>query len=377
MHHVRRTLYRSLTAGGLAFLAYTFVGIVFALRYFLLSVANPSITFSIDLALWYVIGWWVWVLLTPVVLYLARRFPLEKGSLPRRLGVHLIGWMGLSVVDVVLFHALRLGFSDLGSMPSAQVWEEFRLSLIGTAALDLLVYAAIVAISHAYISRQALREQEIRTTHLQAQLARARLQALEMQLHPHFLFNTLNAISALMDEDVGSSRKMITLLSELLRLTLDTLDEQEVTVRKETAFIERYLEIQQIRFRGRLEAEIEVDAPAWDALVPTLIIQPLVENAVKHGAPKNGKTARIRIEIRRRGGSLVIRVADNGPGLPECGEAGLKPGIGLRNTRERLGQLYGAGDHLVLTRSEEGGLAAVVTVPFYREADKLEVIEAD
>ncbi len=200
---------------------------------------------------------------------------------------------------------------------------------------------------------------------LRAQLAGARLTALQMQLNPHFLFNTLHAISTLVERDPRGVRRMIARLSELLRYTLDGAAEQVVPLRQELHFIERYLEIMQVRFQGRLIVETEVERAVLDAQVPNLILQPLVENAVKHGVGELSAGGRLELVARRSGELLVLSVRDNGPGLsglrqqPERG-----PGVGLRNTRERLEQLYGEHARLELEPAEGGGTIARIELPF-------------
>jgi sensor histidine kinase YesM len=195
----------------------------------------------------------------------------------------------------------------------------------------------------------------------------ARLTALQTQLNPHFLFNTLHAISSLVERDPRGVRRMIARLSELLRLTLERTEQQEVPLEQELAFLQRYLEIMQIRFQGSLEVETQVDPVVNEALVPTLILQPLVENAVKHGVSKVDGGGRIAVSARREGDRLVLSVRDNGPGLD--GTDATESGLGLRNTRARLEHLYGAAQSLTLSALPDGGLIAEVRLPFHTRAD--------
>jgi len=200
------------------------------------------------------------------------------------------------------------------------------------------------------------------TARLQAQLAEARLSALRSQIDPHFLFNTLNAVSALVERDPRGVRRMIARLSELLRHSLEGAGEPVVTLRQELAFADRYLEIMRIRFQGSLEVEQRVDDEVCDALVPNLVLQPLVENAVKHGLGRLRGIGKIEIEARREEGRVVLRVRDNGPGMD--GAAPAREGVGLRNTRERLAQLYGADAALTLRTPDGGGFEAEVRLPW-------------
>jgi sensor histidine kinase YesM len=206
------------------------------------------------------------------------------------------------------------------------------------------------------------------TARLHAQLADARLGALRAQLNPHFLFNTLHAISSLVERDPRGVRRMIARLSELLRYSLEESNEQEIPLRQELAFLDRYLEIMRIRFQGTLEVTVDVDPEVQDALVPNLVLQPLVENAVKHGVSKLEGAGRITISARRSGDRTIMTVHDNGPGFGEADAPG-DEGVGLRNTRERLAQLYGAAQGLSLREPPEGGLVAEIIVPFHTPGD--------
>ena len=199
-----------------------------------------------------------------------------------------------------------------------------------------------------------------------------------MQLNPHFLFNTLHAVSSLVERDPRGVRRMIARLSALLRYTLEEASAQEVPLRQELRFLHGYLEIQQIRFQGKLEVEEEIAREALDAFVPNLILQPLVENAIKHGASQISGVAQIGIQARREGERLILRVRDNGPGLGNApgdasddasGDGAPRPnrGVGLRNTRERLEGLYGTAQRFTLAPAEGGGLIAEVIVPYRTE----------
>jgi LytS/YehU family sensor histidine kinase len=240
---------------------------------------------------------------------------------------------------------------------------------------DLIVYFAVLAagIARDYFLRFRTRHEEAvhlqsQAAQLQAQLAEARLSALRTQLNPHFLFNTLHAVSTLVERDPRGVRRMIARLSELLRYTLDGADEQEVPLERELTFLERYLEIMQIRFQGRLEVDTRVEPDVLDALVPTLVLQPLVENAVKHGVSKVEGAGRIAIHARRDGERVLLSVRDNGPGLPSDG-APDEEGVGLRNTRARLAELYGPAQSLTLRAADGGGLVAEVALPYHTRAD--------
>jgi LytS/YehU family sensor histidine kinase len=238
---------------------------------------------------------------------------------------------------------------------------------------EFLVYIAVLAAGVArdyFLRYRARREETIRlqahAAKLQAQLSDARLTTLRTQLDPHFLFNTLHAVSAMVERDPRGVRRMIARLSELLRNTLEGAEEPEVPLEQELTFLKRYLEIMEIRFSGRLQVEVEASEDARNALVPNLILQPLAENAIKHGVSKIDGTGRIEIRAERSGNQLVLRVRDNGPGL---GGQSAGEGIGLRNTRERLTQLYGAEQSAILREAEGGGVIAEVIIPYHTRTD--------
>ena len=200
------------------------------------------------------------------------------------------------------------------------------------------------------------------TLELEKHLTEARLQALLHQLKPHFLFNTLNGIASLMHTDVDAADRMLVRLSELLRITMSHTGAPQTTLREEVAFLERYLDIERIRFRNRLEVNISIDEEAIDALVPSLILQPIIENAVRHGIETQSRIGRVELRGVRDAGQLILTVSDNGSGMPE-GEP-KREGIGLANTRARLRELYDDMQKFELVNRAEGGLCVRMTIPF-------------
>jgi LytS/YehU family sensor histidine kinase len=219
----------------------------------------------------------------------------------------------------------------------------------------------VVAATQGYLYYSRYREGEVRTAQLSAQLAQAQLQALRMQLHPHFLFNTLNAISTLVHKDPEIADRMIARLSDLLRLTLENIGIQEVRLAKELEFLERYLEIERMRFADRLEVRMQIAPETLDARAPYLILQPLVENAIRHGIAPRAARGCVEIGAERRDGKLVLTVKDDGPGM---GATGAKHGVGISSTRARLERLYGAAHRFELENGENGGLIVTMELPF-------------
>jgi signal transduction histidine kinase len=308
----------------------------------------------------------LWTALTPLVFGLASRFSLRGTGwvwrLPLLLAIGLVvAAFSHLAVEVVRVEILEVPRRRSGAIPSIQPLRFLN---------DFIIYVGVLAAGFAreYFRRYEARNQEAarlkeEAAVLQAQLAQAQLSALRMQLNPHFLFNTLHAVSALVERDPSGVRRMIARLSELLRSTLEESGEAERTLEREMAFIARYLEIMQVRFQGKLEIATSVAPDAARAMVPALILQPLVENAVKHGLGARRGAGRVEVRARREGDRIVLSVRDDGPGPPA---AGAEDGVGLANTRARLHQMYGDAQRLTLRAHESGGTVAEVEVP-YRE----------
>jgi two-component system LytT family sensor kinase len=299
----------------------------------------------------------VWAALTPLILFLARRFPLGARTWPLALLAHVPAALLVSLVQVALHAVLDMGFIHW-NWTGEDMARGFRQLFARTYHFGLLVYFAVVAVQQAMAYYEA---QAVRASRLEARLARAELEALKMQLHPHFLFNTLHAVSALMRRDAKAADQMIARLSEFLRMSLEAGGVQEVTLRRELEFLERYLEIEKIRFRDRLTVATQVEPEALDARVPNLILQPLVENAIRHGISKRRGAGRVEIHAARRNGALELAVRDDGPGLAGSDVA---EGIGLSNTRLRLEQLYGGRHRFDVANGAAGGLVVTMEIPF-------------
>lgn len=313
--------------------------------------------------------------LTPVVLSLALRFRFETGNWGRACLVHAGGAIGFVLGHAVLrgatpyaaWDALAGGWVraiDLSQPYGLQVnASAFESLLISSAAEDILfVYAPIVLIAHAVSYHRSVREGEHRKAQLESQLATARLEALKSQLQPHFLFNTLHSISSLMLTDVGAADQMMSLLSDLLRMSLSG-NSQITTLGDELHFVNTYLDIEKIRFDDRLKVVLEIDPDTLDALVPRLLLQPLVENAVRHGVSRLPSGGQVRIASNRSGPYLILRVIDNGPGLEGSGSAPQRAGLGLQATRERLRTLYGGEQEMDIRRAAQGGVEVFLRMP--------------
>jgi two-component system LytT family sensor kinase len=227
----------------------------------------------------------------------------------------------------------------------------------------LCIYWLMLLSSHALNYYQSFRRGELRASRLETQLAQSQLEALKMQLHPHFLFNTLHSISALLNRDTEAARRMITRLGDFLRMTLENAGAQEVTLQEEMEFLNGYLEIERIRFRDRLTTSVDVDPSVLGVRVPNLILQPIVENAMRHAVASQHE-GRIEITAFPRNGCVRIQVKDNGPGLTDDGLTNqFGKGVGLANTKARLERLYGTHHRLELANGPKGGLVVTLEVP--------------
>ena len=305
--------------------------------------------------------WGTWLLSAPAVFWLCRRFPLARADW-RSWAVHLlagppIGWANLAMLVAVRW-ALFPGDYRGATYPLVvgRMMQAYTI-------LVLITYWLIVAAYHAWLYHRAYEARTLRASQLEALLAQAQLDTLRMQLHPHFLFNTLHSISALMAKDVPTARRMIARLSDLLRLSLDEDGAQEVPLAQELDFLRQYVELQRMRFGDRLTVELDAPEAALEVPVPRLVLQPLVENAIRHGVAKRARAGRVEVQARLEGGRLRITVADDGPGLPPGGAAALREGVGLRNTRARLAQLHGGAQRFAIADRPGGGVIVTLAVP--------------
>lgn len=308
--------------------------------------------------------WYAWAMLAPLIYLASRRFPLDSARWRQSLGVHLALNSVLLVAAVaVVFVARRL----LGTPFSS-----FTVALISGINASLLAYWTTVLVAHAVRYWQEVRARALREAELSAQLSSAKLEALRAQLHPHFLFNTMHAISAFLHEEPGKAETMLAQLADLLRLALDTGASATVPLEAEMDFIGRYLALQKARLGERLVVEIDVPEDLSGAEVPAMLLQPIVENAVEHGIAARRGPGSVRVSAQRDGDRLHLEVRDDGLGLDEDarGPGGWR--VGLRNTRARLAQLYGAQQEMLLQDIETGGVAVRVTIPYlgHQEANR-------
>ena len=318
--------------------------------------AHWWVLFALNISYWY-----AWALLAPAIFRLTRRFRFERGTWRRALAAHLPA-AALATLAHVMMTALAQGLVR-GVLSWDSWYVQVRRTYWTSVDWEMMTYWTIVGVSHALHFQAALRHRELTSARLETRLAEARLQSLQRQLHPHFLFNTLHSISALMHIDLNAADRMVALLGDLLRSSLQ-ITAQEIPLKDELELLRKYLDIEQLRFRDRLTVSYDIPEETLDARVPSLILQPLVENALDHGIAPNSGHGRLDVRARRDGGRLHLEVSDDGVGLREDALTAVQKGIGVSNTRSRLQYLYGAAQHFEFCRTGPRGLTVRVVIPW-------------
>jgi len=346
----------------LIFLGWTALGLVFASQSYIYGVITGEDKDWSRVFSWTLADWYLWAALSPAIFWLAGRFRFERGGWKPALAVHFAAAVLFSLGHVFFQSVIqcvtlwsRVGGDSMASVYAFLFSKKFHL--------NLLTYAVIVGVAQAAFYYRRYHE---RTT----QLARARLHSLQMQLQPHFLFNTLNTISELVHRDPRAADRTIARLGDLLRLALETENMPEVSLREELEFLQKYLEIEKTRFHDRLTVDFEIAPETLDARLPSMILQPLLENAVRHGIAARPGAGRIGIRAERLGERLSIIISDDGAGLENAGQEAPREGIGLSNTRARLAQLYGSQQKLVLGNSPGNGFEVTMEIPFRATGDE-------
>ncbi len=351
--------------------AWTLFGLLIAGESYITARARGQpMTLAQSLA-WYLAWAYAWLLFTPVILWLGQRWPFNRERWRSSLAVHITASLVMSWAGAIVFMSVGQMLGQIE--PGAAIMLRRSLMMFVTFLhFDPYLYWIVIGLSYLFKQYQEGRERELRESQLQTQLAEARLQALESQLHPHFLFNALNTIAVLVRTQKSQQAiRVVTGLAELLRRALDGAGRQVVPLKQEIEFIERYLEIEQIRFADRLQVEMCIEPDVLDARVPYLILQPLVENAIQHGIAPRASAGRLKIGARREGDRLRLSVEDDGIGLPQTLESMSGNGVGLSMTRERLEQLYGDDHAFAVGNADDGGVAAELDLPFQLSTDEL------
>ncbi|HJR52848.1 MAG TPA: histidine kinase [Gemmatimonadota bacterium] len=351
---------RRLRAVGLYAAAWTAIGLFVASQWLLYNLYDEAPEPAGHLLAVALTDWYVRGLVAVPVLFAARRVLFREGSRLRAAAFHVPASIAFALTKITI--CWWLGFVLPWLQPVG-----FLSLLLGEIHLDIAIYWILLGLVQWRESRRRLRDREreaarfaLQASELETRLARAQLDSLKMQLQPHFLFNTLHSVSALIHEDDEAADLMIARLSDFLRLVIEHAGAQEVALVQELEFLNRYLEIQQVRFQDRLRVSFDVDPEVLDAMVPNLVLQPLVENAIRHAVEPRAAGGRVEVSATRNGDTLCLTVRDDGPGL-RAG-AWTVPGVGISNTRARLEQLYGDRQALEIANHAEGG--ALVTVRF-------------
>lgn len=350
---------------------WTVVGLIYVVaRYAAHAVRGTD--FGAGQALWTMAGWYTWVPASLIALALARHVRIGRDTWYWALPLHTVAAAGNSLLASLLYTGMRATAARFGGAPIDDAGTYVRDVFLGSVALDSLLYLTILVAVHAFEYYRRYSAERLRTARLTAELTEARLQALKMQLHPHFLFNTFNTISMLVRRRrQAQAVEMIASLSSFLRYVLDHTDLQVVPIDEEINLLNSYLAIEHIRFGDRLTARVEIAPDVHQALVPTLLLQPLVENAIRHGVEPVERPGTVTVVVRRRDEVLDIVVSDDGLGLQDDWLRSPGFGTGLRNTKARLERLYGPDHTLSLRRAAEGrGTTVALSIPF-RTADGL------
>jgi signal transduction histidine kinase len=360
-----RELKPQLRRAALLFGVWTLVGIIFAVVSYAATLAETNRRFGFfDALRLNLVQFYLWGIFSPLIFKFSRRFPVE---FPPRGVRNLLLHVPALLVFAGIHQAIQVATLWSVTPRMRQQWPAlvdcYRFYFWFGFYIDLIIASLIVIAVHALLYYQRFRAGEIERASLKTQLAQAQLKALKMQLHPHFLFNTLHSISSLILEDPPRANSMIARLGDFLRLTLEHSDEQLVTLKEETEFVRCYLDIEQVRFGDRLTVTFAIEPATLAAQVPHLILQPVVENAIQHAIAPRAAPGRIQIGARRRGHRLRMEVKDSGPGITTTGDSVQGHGVGLSNVRGRLEQLYDTDFSFEMSNSPGGGLSVIMEVP--------------
>lgn len=320
-----------------------------------LSEAGQRLTWGAFVAR--MLDWYTCAIFTPFFFWLAEHFPIDQRRWRATVPVH---FAGTSVAVVIKYSFLTWLAHRMPGAPRLTLARMLEANFI----IESMIMWAVIAIIHGILFYRRWQEREQLATELRTRLTEAQLDALKAQLRPHFLFNTLNSISTLVHSDPESADRMVVQLADLLRASLETSGRHEIPLSEELALLERYLDIMRVRHQDRLSVTVRVAPGAHRALVPHFILQPLVENAIEHGIARRAGEGRITIDARDVGASLELRVADDGCGV-DCSPHGsaMDEGVGLGNTRLRLGQLYGDAQSLTIEHPRDGGTMVTIAIP--------------
>src|SRR6185503_20946780 len=372
-----RMLNRHRMLWGLVLIGWLLIALSFSLNYYFFARHYVAIfehppTLG-QMLVWELPYWLLWAGLAPVIFWLAGRYPIDRERWFQNSILHILACAALAIAHRAIYLIIGWLLNVAAYQNITSIRELYSSDILFNLPTGFMSYGTIFLVSYVIDYYRRHQEEELNISRLKAQLVQAQLQvteaqlqALKMQLHPHFLFNTLNSISALLDEDVDAADQMLARLGDLLRMTLENSGAQDVTLQEELEFLRCYLEIEQVRFHDRLTVNMHIEPETLEATIPNLILQPIVENAIKHGIVSQIAPGRIEISARRTNDTLQLQVKDNGPELNPGEPPGsrVKEGLGLANTRARLEQMYQATHRFEMRDAPEGGLQVTIEVPF-------------
>src|SRR5205085_6524257 len=352
----------------LLFGGWTLVSVIFAAISYAAAIGENNKEFGfVSARRLNLVQFYLWAILSPLLFRFSRRFPIEFRPLNvRNLLLYFPALISFAGIHQIIHLAVLWSITPRWRQQFPALIDCYRAYFGFGFYIDLIIALLIVIAVHALLYYQNFRAIELAQSSLKTQLAQAQLRALKMQLHPHFLFNTLHSISSLVSEDPPKANSMIARLGDFLRLTLDHSEQQLVTLREETEFVRCYLEIEQVRFGDRLTVEFNIDPATLSAAVPHLILQPIVENAIQHAIAPRAAPGRIEIAATRQNHSLLLEVKDNGPGITAV-HGTADNHVGLSNVRARLEGLYGNDFSLDMTNGAVQGLIVTLQLPFHSD----------
>jgi signal transduction histidine kinase len=357
-----RSFHRRLWPVGLFLAVWTAIGIAGSVHCYFsyASLGEPMSwprAFALGMSLWY-----AWAILSVVIYWWTRLIPLEADAWLQRLALHFGAGIIFALAKLVMdFPIIKYIYCSQPELCTFPVF--FRMAFVGYFFRYLLISWLLMGVAHAVWYFQEYREREARAKQMEARLTEARLQILRMQMQPHFLLNALNTIASLIHSDLERADEALCKLGDLFRFLLEHSGVQEVSIREELDFIASYLEIERLRYGVHVSVNIQVDRHLWPARVPPLLLQPLVENALRHGINSRGDSGIIDIQVRQTGDKLRLEVLDDGPGLRQNKSSTAREGVGLTNTRARLQELYPNAHHFEICNRPSGGVRAVVELP--------------
>ncbi|MCI0415628.1 histidine kinase [bacterium] len=339
--------------------------VCFAFQGYLAYALRGNRPWWLGLIAWEGISWALWGILAPSIFSFVKRFPLVGKRKAHHLALYVLAAVLFSLLHLVLNVILDWLVLRIFAEPYGSFTEALQANFFSRITWRIFLFATIVVASHGWEAHLRYKKEEQRASDLQVQLVQAQLKALKMQVHPHFLFNTLHSLSELIHRDIRAADELVVRLGDFLRMTLQNSGENQVPLSKELEFLQCYLEIEKVRLQERLEVLFDVDSAALNVLVPNLLLQPIVENAIRHGIAPRSAPGKVEIKAVRVDSMLRIEVRDNGPGYPEWKgpESCFQKGLGLSNTRERLEKMYGANQYLRLENAPAGGFVVSMEIP--------------